>query len=233
MQPAGWLGALTIFACALGWPAAFIVLLACECPKIGESQRQTQAGEHTNAPVVTTYDPAIVSRDGGPTSSLSNDERKSVLLSPEQARASVGRTARAIVEALDRRDYAAVSAHVSPLLGVALAPRLRSWPELSVEELRDCARDPRKRSWGDDPPSTCADFLTRLTGFAGATLISYDDDIRYPWFAELRRAQPDTAIFVQYSVVKYLGNSAEDRSLVLAFRPEGDQWTLAAIGWSE
>jgi hypothetical protein len=166
-------------------------------------------------------------------------------MSPKEARAAVARTARAVVEALERRDLVEVAAHTSDDLRLEIAlssDGLSTAPSLSPRDLRACSRDPRKKSFGgggEDLFMTCAEYLAKVTHgvtFSTSMRVTYnrDEATGSDEFSELRGRHPQ-AIIVEYGVPGFQPgcgsdeDSREGGTLRLVFRPEAEDWRLAAI----
>jgi hypothetical protein len=156
------------------------------------------------------------------------------------ARASVGRLARHAVEAMERRDFAALGAIVADegldvTLGTAATPNLRR------EEVLQCARDRRERIWGqvdgEDFQSTCAGMFARLLDgdrFSVSAYVSYQPDVGGSGDdPDLRQQYQDDSIIVEFMLP--MGRPCGDcstravRELRLVFRPHADDWKLVAV----
>jgi hypothetical protein len=226
-----------IFAAALGWPAFFVGHLLYERAAFVSAPRPEPVAalpvEACPPAPERTAEPAPVANTAKPEASAAVAD---VLLPPREAWASVGRSARAIAEALDRHDFATVAAYVSPALGLDVATQaywMVDVPHLAAADLRGCAGDARARVWDEEPAVSCADYfkkVVRTRQLAASVHVTYNADVvpdalQSP---ELRNKYGH-AVLVHYGG---FGAEAADKpapEVTLVFVPEGDAWRLAAI----
>jgi len=218
---------LVVVAATLGWPAAFA----------GHLLHRPTGHPPTAVPCERAMTPSPQSPHHiGETSAAAPPVQPPTLL----ARASVGWQARAITEALDRRDWAGVAAFVSEVHGIDFLDRAEgtdSPRHLTAEELRGCGRDRRESRWirFGPPATTCARHLENMLGSDGGRYatgrVTYDLDHDEGCFLGLRSRYPG-ALRVDYRRFETGppdGCGGNDSLLTLVFVPAGDAWRLAAV----
>jgi hypothetical protein len=215
---------------ALGWPAFFAATMT----------REPARGVEASGATVT-----CVSEQTAPVPASSTGEHNDApvehLLSSTAARASVERTAREVITALDGGDFAGLAFHAA-VGGVDVVVSsdadADNFAHFSADALRRCAQDRRKRVWrGSTEARTCAGFFAEVLNggaFSESVHVTYNDMTDDSPFAKALRKGRGEAIISDH--VLHARDGAEEpdqdraeRHIYLTFLPEGDSWRLTAI----